>query len=687
MTTDDPTYGDDKKKRVIKPPSDFEDEAAFLKHIRTEIDLDMTADQDNQKAALEDAKFLVGNQWPDDIKARREGAQKPTLTINRLPAFVAQIIGNRRLNETVIKIVPDNGGTKAVAHVREGLIRSIQKSSRAKIAYDKANEGQVIGGLGNFQVVLEYAADDVFDQDIRIAAILNPHAVVWDRMLADPTGSDAGHVTVMDDIPVAVFRKAYPGAVTADAIGDATLLTELRLGNWINDNLIRVASYWRMRSRVRTLALFTDGSVQDVTDKDPAVYAEQVMKRKDGTPIMREAERRYAELYVVSGMELLDGPYELPIPRVPVLRVPGWEANVGEVRHRWGLVRFLKDPQRLHNYWRSVVAEKLMLTPKAPWVARAGAVAGREDAWRKAHLSDDPLLIFNDDAAEAPVRTPPAQMEQALILEAGTSTQDIKDISNLHEASLGQQSNEVSGKAIMARQRVGELGSVIYNDNLNLAIEQAGVIINELIPIAYTGPRTIKIVGPDDKEALQVINNSDDPESIDISIGKYAVSVTTGPSYVTKRIEAAESMLNMVNAIPNTMALAADKIVEAQDWPGADEIARRLRSALPPGTVDQQDMTPQQQQDQQQAAQVQVQQAELAKRMAEAELAEQLAKVEEIKAKTALLNAQAQRATIEPRIKAAQADTDARSTQLNDALRAIEVAEQKDEPPKGAKNE
>jgi hypothetical protein len=670
------------KPADIKPPSDFDTEQEFVEYIRKQVTADMTADKDNRTAAQEDLDFAIGNQWPDEIRARRERARKPTLTYNRGMAFVAQVTGNRRLNETVIKVVPDNGGTKAVANVREGLIRSIQKTSRAKLAYDKANENQVICGIGNFQVLPEENTDDVFVQDIRIKPIPNALAVIWDRMSIDPTGADAKHAVVNDMMPTDDYKRLYPWATVIDALYDLELLNDLRSNGWIHEDTVRIASFWRMRTRKRMVALMLDGSVQDITDDNSLLM--QVAQRDDGTPIMREADRKYAELCVTNGIEILEPLYELPISRVPVLRVPGWEINVGDVRHRFGLIRFLKDPIRMHNYWRSVQAEKLMMSPKAKWIAPDNAVQGLEKQWREAHLSDDPLLVYKGEAGNPPTMVPPVQMEPALVQEAGTAVQDIRDISNLHEASLGQQSNEVSGRAIIARQRVGELGTIIYQDNLNAAIEQAGMIINELIPLVYDTPRIVKIIGPDEKELLQLINATGNPASVDITLGKYSVSVATGPSYVTKRIEAAESMLNMVNAMPNTLAIAADKIVEAQDWPGAEEIARRLRQALPPGVLAPDDLTPQQQQEQAQAASISLQQAALAKGQAEAELrksqataALEEARVAEMQARTRLLDAQRVKAIADAASTATQTEVDARSTQLNDALSTIELAEGK----------
>jgi len=571
-------------------------------------------DRLNREAALEDLRFVVSDQWDDVTRQRREAARKPCLTINRLPAFIAQIVGNRRLNETSIKVLPDNGGTVAVARVREGLMRNIQKQSRADVAYDKALEGAVMCGMGAFQVELDYESDDVFEQAIKVTAINDHLAVVWDRMLTDPTGLDAQYVFVVDAIPKTAFYKRWPWATPADVVVDVTLRGDLRMNGWIAIDDVRVVTYWHMRTRKRTLALMVDGSTRDITDElsdetQAAQVLSQIAQRNDGSPIMREVNKKYAQMYLCSGLDILEGPYELPIGRVPVLRVPGWEVNVGEWKHRWGLVRFLKDPQRLHNYWRSVIAEKIMQTPRAVWLAADTAVQGRENDYRQSHLSDNPLLIWAAESGNKPERIPPAQVEDSLLGQAELTTQDIKDVSNIHEANLGMPSNEVSGAAIIARQRVSDTGTVIYHDNLAMAIEQAGIIINDLIPICYDTPRIIKVLGEDAKQDMVLINKMGDERSIDIGIGRYSVTVSTGASYQTKRIEAAQNMMNLANAMPNVLAVSADLIVEAQDWPGADKIAKRLRMALPPEMLDPEDMTPQMlantaaKQQQQQAAQ------------------------------------------------------------------------------------
>jgi hypothetical protein len=103
-------------------------------------------------------------------------------------------------------------------------------------------------------------------------------------------------------------------------------------------------------------------------------------------------------MHLVTGFKVLAGPYEYKLSRLPIIRMSGRVVSIGDRRVRYGLVRFMKDAVRLRNFWRSVAAEQLGYAPKAQWIAPESAVEGREDAFRKAHKSRDPLLVYNDDA-------------------------------------------------------------------------------------------------------------------------------------------------------------------------------------------------------------------------------------------------------------------------------------------------
>ena len=666
----------DAKRPNIKLPDGYENEEAFLTEMRDLFADDELSDLLNARAGTEDLQFLAGEQWDQAVKAKREGELKPVLTINRLPAFVAQVVGRRKLNETQVKIVPDASGKREVAKVREGLVRSIQKQSRATFAYDNAMIGAVACGIGNFQLALEYENDDVWDQCIRVKPILDHFSVVWDRMMTDPTGADASRCFVLDTMTWGDFNERFPWATPAD-VAQTRFNGEVSNTAWFTKADVRVVSYWRMRSEKRTLALMLDNTTQDITDKDvesdPELFA-NIAQRPDGAPFIREVDKPHAEMYLCSGLDVLEGPYRLPLDRVPVFRVPGWELRIGQQVHRWGIVRHMKDPQRLHNYWRSVLAEKIMRSPKATWVASDTSVAGREAEWRASGTSNDPLLIWNAESGQKPERSDPIQVESALIEQIAVTTQDLKDVSNIHEANLGMPSNEVSGKAINARVAVSDTGTAIYQDNIAKAIEECGRVMNDLIPIVYDTPRIVQVIGEDSQEMMQAIGAVADGEHLDITQGKYSVSAITGRSYATKREEAAESMMALAQAIPQVYGVAADLIVSAMDWPDADKIAARLKRAIPPNLLSPAEMSP----EEQQAAQQQGEQSQQAATLA---AQEQAAKIIKTGADAALSTARANNYTQQANAiptrtqnETVRTASEATSRELRDHLAVVDTA-------------
>jgi hypothetical protein len=655
-----------KTKGKVEKIAGFETVEAFMKEMHERFNVGVSADSHNRTPADEDLKFVAGDQWDSVVKERRLKARKPVITVNKLVALVAQVVNNRLMNETEIRVQPEAGGFKAVARLREGLIRSIYKNSSADLARDEALKYQAICGIGWFCLGVDYAGDDVFDQELRVNAVADPFSVVLDPMSVEPSGGDAVWGFVCDDIPREDFKRKWkdmtPASVAGTEFGNSS--------QWYTQDTVRIASYWRMVVEgEKTLALMQDGRTLDVSDMDEAQWMGGVQVRGDGTPYVRVVPKKFARMYVCSGKDVLEGPYDYNISSLPIFRVPGWELRVGQRTERWGLVRFLKDPQRLHNYWRSVLAEQLVAAPRNKWVATREAVTGLEKEWRASNTSDDPLLIYNSDGT-MPVYMQPPGIDGGLLNEANMASQDIRDVSNIHEASMGMQSNEVSGKAIQARQSISDVGTFIYHDRLRLADERCARLINEMIPDIYDAQRIVKVIGGDDKQVLEMINDPGSPES-DITLGKYAVTVTTGPASVTKRAIAAEQMMAFVNAVPNVAAGVMDLIAEAQDWPKAEEFARRFRMSLPPGTIPETDLPPEVQQQMQQSQASAAQAAEIQRMRQEAEIGKLNAQAAEAEARAHQLMAMADKARSDATARMIDAESKADDREIRQSMETM----------------
>jgi hypothetical protein len=575
------------------------------------------ADRQNREEALADLAFAApdanAGHWDPQVREYREkmGVEKygfplPCLTINTLPQFIGQVIGDRRANATEIKVLPREDGDVIIAEVRSDLMRSIQLQSKADRIYNQAFEQAVTCGVGNFRVDIDYAYDDAFERDLFIRGIANPLAVLWDPFAADPTGRDATHCFVSDTISKDDYKRRFKEDASSfelDAKGTED-------ADWFQNDTVRIAEYWKIEEKPRTLLMTATGAVEDVTDLPKNKWPKPFIDPATNQPVIREnAKQKFAVMTLTNGRDELSDPLELKIPRLPIIRVMGRETWVGNRRVRFGLVRYARDPARLRDYWRSVIAEKLMLAPRANFIASVSAIEGRESDWTNA-------LVYNDEA-QAPVPVTGNDLS-AMLNEAQMCSQDLKDTTGLQDASLGMQSNERSGVAINARQHEGDIATIVYHDNMNAAMQEAGEVLNALIPIVYDTARTIRTVGPDEGVQLVRVN---DPEFApggnikqvipDIGLGRYDVTISTGPAYMTRRQEASESMMQFVQAMgPQVGSLIGDLVAKAQDWPDADIIADRLRNIIPPqvlGDEANDNKSPEEIAQQQQAAQQQQQ--------------------------------------------------------------------------------
>src|SRR5690606_30030089 len=142
------------------------------------------------------------------------------------------------------------------------------------------------------------------------------------------------------------------------------------------------------------------------------------------------------------------------------------------------------------------------------------------------------------------VEPPIAAITQAALHAA----ENLKATTGVFDAALGAQSNETSGVAIQKRTMQAQTSNYHYQDNFDASLQHCGRILVDLIPKIYDTERAVRILGNED-EIKTVIINSQNPDGdgriYDLSACKYDIRITSGPSYLSKRQEAAASMMQI----------------------------------------------------------------------------------------------------------------------------------------------
>jgi hypothetical protein len=583
--------------------------ADVLATARARLDLAMSALSESREDEIDDLKFYAGSpdnhwQWPSDVLATRGAVQgqtinaRPCLTINKLPQHVRQVTNDQRQNRPGAKVIPvDDKADVEIADIFNGMIRHIEYISDADVAYDTACENQVSYGEGYIRLLTEYCDDNTFDQDIKIGRVRNSFSVYMDPTIQDPTGADAKWCFITEDLTKAEYARLYPDAApitTLQSLG----VGDQSISNWLNEDTIRIADYYYVDYDRATLNLYPGNATAFVGTPE-----DKQLKAFYGKPLKsRESDRARVKYCKINGYEILSE-NEWAGKWIPVIRIVGNEFEVDGRLYVSGLVRNAKDAQRMYNYWVSQEAEMLALAPKAPFIGYGGQFEGYENQWKTANTTNWPYLEVNPDVTDGqgavlplPQRAQPPMASSGLLQAKAGASEDIKSTTGQYNASLGMGSNERSGKAILARQREGDVGTYHYGDNLARGVRHIARQLVDLIPKIYDTQRIARIIG-EDGETKMVKINPDQAEPVNKivdqqgvvlekiynpGVGKYDVVATTGPGYATKRQEALEAMAQLLQGNPQLWQVAGDLFVKNMDWPGAQEMAKRFAKTIDP---------------------------------------------------------------------------------------------------------
>jgi len=575
------------------------------------------ADQNNRSEALEDLKFAAGDQWPVEIQNSRTLEARPCLTINKVDAYCRQIANQQRQQRPRMKAHGMN--TQADEHMADvisGIFRHIEVQSDADAAYDTAFDFAVRMGWGYFRITTDYYKDDSFDQEIYIKPIDNPFTVYFDPNSTMPDGSDAEKVLITTVMSKAAFRKQYPDA--DDGTGFTQRGTGDTLSEWIMKDDIRLAEYFYVEREAATLVLLSDGTSayeDELTEEIRAAMEEQGVTIVD----KRRSIRKSVKWCKLTGIQVLEegtwaGKY------IPIIPVYGQQLTVENRRKKFGLVRFAKDPQRMYNFWTTSITESVALAPKAKWLLAEGQDEGHENEWAMANIKAMPVLRYKQTdidgrPAPAPQRLQPEPPPTGIMAAAAGITSDLQQVVGIFDPNQLPTGN-ISGKALQGQQQQIDMTNFHYYDNLTRSIRQAGRVILDLIPKIYDRERVLRIIGDDGKPELLTINQfGKDEEGVervlnDVTIGEYDVVMETGPGYNSKRQEAAEAMMAVIQADPTLMPQIGDLVFRTMDFPGAETIADRLATNNPLAQVDDKSKVPPQVQMQLKNLQAQLQQAQ-----------------------------------------------------------------------------
>jgi hypothetical protein len=569
------------------------DEEIFIE-AKDRLKMSLEADSHNRELAKADLLFREGeNHWDSATQS------SPELVINFTDTLVGRVVNSIADLETRGKAHPiAEGADTEKADVINGLGRHVEYRSDAPVAYDNATDSAVSAGWGWWRLLGEWAAQDSFDKEIRIAPIFDCFTVYPDPGAIMPTACDMRWCLISLMQKRTEFKRLNPGIdlIAWNDVGRS----DGKEAEWATKDEIRIAQYFRILDKSELLYQLQtrDGRKfgafkSDLpTDKQLSRIGAEIIGEREGT-------RSQVQLFSLNGIKVVSREI-LPGTFIPVVRVQGNARMIDGKVYRRGMVRTLQDPQRMVDYGETAKILRLGLSTKSKYIAAEGQLDGHPE-WTDSNIDPIPTLTYKPVTIETgqgaellppPQPIPPAQVEQGFTEFVQGMRSNLLAIAGMPNEPGQDPSEAVSGKALLRRDKLSDQSHSQYYKAKKLAVAHTWRIMLQWFPHYYSEARMQRIIGGDGKPQMVQLNKevmgADGVTSIknDLSVGRYDVVMEAGPSYETMREQGAESLMELMSSPPIAELITKtgpDLLMRSMDFEYAEELADRLAAQTPEG--------------------------------------------------------------------------------------------------------
>ena len=608
--------------------------------------------------------YYRGEQWDEFDMQQLDDQGRPALTINTILPTINAVLGEQSTKKADIQFKPRGGGNQGIADVLTKVYQQIADNNKLDWVEAQVFSDGLIQDRGYFDVRIDFS--DHIQGEVKIEAkdpidiLIDPDAKHYDprtwneifeskwmsldeveevygqdkadklRMLAE-TGTTLGADSMefeeerYGDTDEYNYGQQYPGDPE-----NARMLRSIR---------VIERQYYRLKECMYYVDVVT-GDMREIPYNWGKKKREDFAKRF-GLDIMTKTVRKVRWTVTADTVVLYDdwSPYAhfTIIPYFPYFR-----------RGKpFGMVRNLLSPQEQLNKITSQELHIVNTTANSGWIVENGSLSGMTADDLEEHGAETGLVLEFNRGSTPPAKIPPNQIPTGLDRLGQKASRNIKEISGITDAMLGQDSPEVSGVAIQQKQNRGSTMLQVPLTNLAKTRQYLAEQILKLVQAYYTEERIIQITDEEDpykpRRPLRINQLSEEGTIInDLTIGEYDVVVTTAPArdnFDEMQFAEAIALRQAGVPIPNDMIVEYSHLSRKADV--ADRI-RRMEGTAPP--------TPEQQQMQQFQMEAQIRSTQL-------EIAKLEAEVANLQTSAALNAAKTEQVGADPQLKIAELQT------------------------------
>ncbi len=541
-----------------------------LQEDKQDISKDYNAQEEQRLQANIDMRFIStpGGMW-EDFLDDSYGEDRARMEFDLTSDWVYRYYGQWVKNRVQVNFESDDDATSDDdAELLSGVYRGDFREGSGKESQDTAVREAVITGFGAYKISEEFVDEEDPENDQQ-RIIWQPihnafNTVMFDRNAKRADKVDAQRVSVLTAYTHDAFEREFPGFDTTSAFTPTTR-GEF---TWWTPEQIYVAERYEVTHEKEKMSVWQNISqnklqaypIDDIGD------IKEELKVFGWTHVRdRDIKRRAVNKSVFNGNEYMEEGTRISGKWLPVVPIYAYRTFVDGSEYYEGLVRKLKDANRTVNMAISRMAEDSATSGGAVPIFTNEQVKGRMNAL--ADRTDKNFMVINDivDVNGQPIYSGPVgQLMPNVVDPNGMAS--VQLVSNFIQQKTGGASQdtfdpEVSGVAVEALVKEGNLSTVVIGDNILLSVEQDGRIWESKVTDLYTRPMMKRSVGEDGTSKTVKLNqkiiNPGEEVAVDInnlSKGRFAVHVEPGAQYDTQQeatVASIEKVIAAISTIPN----------------------------------------------------------------------------------------------------------------------------------------
>lgn len=548
----------------------------------------LKADHDYVDGVYADGK---SKRWTTQDKTDRSG--RPMLSIDAMGGPIAQVSNGLAEARPAADMMPlGRGADDDGAEVWEGLIRRVQTAPEAEFAGAYAADHLVKLGWGSWVLTAKYPdynGDPLdpanWEMELCRKWIENQHAV-WLGPATEPDGSDRMFGFILQPLTEDLFDERFGEGEYKKNKSAFAELGQVGAGMtaWQSEHTVTVASWYRVKSTKVTI------------QAQGQMTGERVVSHRIVCLSTITATREYTY-------------DELPIPYVPIIHGLAKRSNIDGDKDVKGMVRGMKDPQDLVNVYPSYIAETVAQGARTEVIAFDGQIdeqnkgfwdTSKRLPYRLAH----PTTTLDGTLVPPPVIQtfePPIQGMTLALQQAESFVRKAALLYDSDSDETGAQLSKMSGRAMIQRDRKGELGNSDFMRAYQFMILFEVKLILAWAPSVYSAARALRFSGRNEEsfaavtyfgeqfqqDAQQLAQSIPPPKGqqkpvrpFNLKAGRYDMKARVIKNPLTQKEENAQIVRDVLPTLPPQLQARAMPIFFEEGIGGT--IGKRLAAAVSP---------------------------------------------------------------------------------------------------------